>query len=85
MTHITKTLSRILCLAKVKCNMIATQAQYHAVASRIEQIRNAPTGSEAAKELKVLRNLMADFESQRQQLSIRKDPSEQLHTTLHRL
>lgn len=56
-------LSLILCLAKVKYNMITTYAQYYAVSSRIEQIKNAPSGSEAAKELKILTGLMSEFES----------------------
>lgn len=34
--------------------MRTTHAQFHAVASRIEQIKEAPAGSEEAKELKLL-------------------------------
>lgn len=48
--------------------MITTKVQYHAVASRIEQLKDAPSGSEAAKELKVLMKLIVDFESGRRQL-----------------
>lgn len=47
--------------------MITTQAQYHAVASRIEQLKDAAAGSGAAKELKVLTKLIVDFENGRRQ------------------
>lgn len=47
--------------------MITTQVQYHAVASRIEQLKDAEPGSDAAKELKVLTRLLVEFESGRRQ------------------
>ncbi|GAB3541471.1 hypothetical protein GCM10027443_40800 [Pontibacter brevis] len=47
--------------------MITTQVQYHAVASRIEQLKDAMPGSEASKELKVLTKMLVDFESKAQQ------------------
>lgn len=43
--------------------MITTPVQYYAVASRIEQLKNAASGSQAAKELKVLVQLLVEFES----------------------
>lgn len=49
--------------------MITTQVQYHAVASRIEQLKDAAPGSAPAKELKVLTKLLVDFESRRRQLA----------------
>lgn len=76
--------SRILCIAKVKYNMITTHAQYNAVASRIEQIKDAPSGSEAAKELKVLMNLLVRFESvERQPAWV--SSTEHLQAKLHRV
>lgn len=47
--------------------MITTQVQYYAVALRIEQLKDAASGSAAAKELKVLTKMIVDFESRRQQ------------------
>lgn len=47
--------------------MIKTQVQYYAVASRIEQLKDAASGSGAAKELKVLTKLLIDYESGRRQ------------------
>ncbi|MFD3002889.1 hypothetical protein ACFS7Z_21155 [Pontibacter toksunensis] len=49
--------------------MITTEVQYRAVASRIEQLKDAPSGSEPANELKVLMKLIVDFESGRRQLT----------------
>lgn len=42
---------------------IKTQEQYDAIADRIEQLKNAPIGSEEAKELKLLTKLIVDFET----------------------
>ncbi|GAA4435292.1 hypothetical protein GCM10023188_27190 [Pontibacter saemangeumensis] len=42
--------------------MITTRVQYYAVASRIEQLKNAASDSQAAKELKVLVKLLVEFE-----------------------
>lgn len=64
--------------------MIKTKAQYQAVASRMEQINNAPAGSEAAKELNILSSLITEFESRRQQLTW-SSPPEQFNDKLHRL
>ena len=64
--------------------MIHTQAQYYAVASRIEQIKDAPTGSEASKELKVLTNLIVRFESGKEKPGWCSS-SEQLKTKVHRV
>lgn len=47
--------------------MITTQVQYHAVALRIEQLKDAAPGSEASKELKVLTKMLIDYESRRLQ------------------
>lgn len=47
--------------------MITTQIQYHAVALRMEQLKDAAPESAAAKELKVLTKLIVDFESGRRQ------------------
>lgn len=63
--------------------MITTHAQYHAVASRIEQIKDAPSGSEAAKELKVLMNMIVRFESEKQQTDW-GNPPEQFKAKLSR-
>lgn len=43
--------------------MITTHTQYHAVASRMEQLKDAAPGSQPAKELKVLTRLIVEFES----------------------
>ena len=64
--------------------MITTHAQYHAVASRIEQIKDAPAGSEAAKELKVLMSLIVSFESGKQQTTW-AHPPEQFKAELYRM
>ena len=51
--------------------MITTQVQYHAVASRIEQIKDATADSIAAKELKILTMMIIDFENRRRQSDYR--------------
>lgn len=56
-------LSRILALDKVKQDMITTDAQSHAVASRIEQIKDVQESPEASQELQVLKGLLKDFEA----------------------
>jgi hypothetical protein len=73
--------SRKLCLAKGKYDMITTYAQLHAVASRIKQIKNIPSGSEAAKELEILNNLMTEFTSGKQKPDL-VNPPEQPKTKL---
>ncbi|RDV10378.1 hypothetical protein DXT99_26440 [Pontibacter diazotrophicus] len=64
--------------------MISTHAQYYAVASRIEQIKDAPAGSEAAKELKVLMSLIVSFESEKQQTAW-ANPAEQFKAKFYRM
>ena len=46
---------------------ITTQEQYDAVASRLEELKDAPAGSEEAEELKLLTKLIVDFERKRPQ------------------
>lgn len=46
---------------------ITTQEQYDAVAARLEELKNAPAGSEGAKELKLLTKLIVEFERKRSQ------------------
>ena len=46
---------------------IETQEQYDAVADRIEQLKDAPAGSEEAKELKLLTKQIVDFETRNPQ------------------
>ncbi|GHA65474.1 hypothetical protein [Pontibacter akesuensis] len=41
--------------------MITTPLQYHAVASRIEQIKDADAGTPAAEELRILTKLIVKF------------------------
>lgn len=50
--------------------MIRTQVQYYAVASRIEQLKDASANTAAAKELKVLMKMLVDFESRRRQATL---------------
>lgn len=45
--------------------MITTQAQYHAVSSRIEQIKDAEPDTPEAMELKLLTKLIVEYETQR--------------------
>lgn len=46
---------------------ITTQDEYDAVASRIEQLKDAAVGSEEAEELKLLTKLIVVYESKNQQ------------------
>lgn len=45
--------------------MITNPVQYYAVASRVEQLKDAASGSQASKELKVLIKLLVEFESKK--------------------
>jgi len=50
---------------KEKPTPVLTQERYEEVASRIEELKNAPPDSEEAKELMLLTKLLVNFESSR--------------------